>query len=446
MGFGQCQVVEGALFGRRGPMQHPVLGQLPRLLTIPSIEQTACLVRHAIPPKPIRPPPTRQCLRLPDRRFSSVHITEARLQEFLRAEVAFFAGQEASSITLRQILDASTPAKAAALSNEQLPIRYAQRIVQIEELPGWSSSPEITEVHRLYSQSFRDLRLVALDFDKLEPFTKLVQELKNRMKPVIQHLAIGMRNLQTTERFSEQLIGQFLDSFLLSRIGTEMLTSQYIACVSPEPAARRRSRKGIVDDGCDPVAICEQAARHAKKLCKEHYGMTQDVRVVVESSATRTGDLSPIRFPYVPQYLYYIMVELLKNSARATVESTQESPQKMEEKPITITVGADQMDVVIRVNDVAGGIPFNVADRVWSYMYSTATQKGGELQKSESPLAGYGVGLPLSRLYARYLGGSLHLKSLPGVGTSAYLYLKRVETDAREELPLELSSISSMHV
>ncbi|CAE7476136.1 Pdk2, partial [Symbiodinium necroappetens] len=52
-----------------------------------------------------------------------------------------------------------------------------------------------------------------------------------------------------------------------------------------------------------------------------------------------------------------------------------------------------------------------------------------------TPLAGYGVGLPLSRLYAQYLGGSLHLMSMPGEGTTAFLHLKRLRQDAREQLP-----------
>jgi len=179
--------------------------------------------------------------------------------------------------------------------------------------------------------------------------------------------------------------------------------------------------------------ICEQAAKHARKLCRQHFkDVDQDVQIIVESCGR-------VRFPYVPQYLFYIMVELLKNSARATMEAAGEDPRQILERPITITVGADPGQIVIRVHDVAGGIPFSVADKVWSYMYSTAPQgkEGSSFSQQGTPLAGYGVGLPLSRLYARYLGGSLHLMSMPGVGTSAYLYLKRLDTEAREELPAD---------
>lgn len=306
----------------------------------------------------------------------------------------------------------------------------------------WRGDLTKLEVHRLYSENFKDIRLVDLDMEDLEPFTSVIETIKGRMKEVIPMLATSMRNLQQAEGYPEREIVQWLDSFFLSRIGTEMLTSQYMACTKPEAQARRRSRVGVVDYACDPVSICEQAARHARKLCKQHFADDADVDIsVVSSSAASTFDLeSRIRFPYVPNYLFYIMVELLKNSARATVEARQESPQK--KRSIVITVGADPSQVAIRVLDQAGGIPFSVADRVWSYMYSTATKGGRNFNEQGTPLAGYGVGLPLSRLYARYLGGSLHLQSLPGVGTCAYLYLKRIESEAREELP-NSTSVSS---
>ncbi|CAN0423398.1 unnamed protein product [Discosporangium mesarthrocarpum] len=37
------------------------------------------------------------------------------------------------------------------------------------------------------------------------------------------------------------------------------------------------------------------------------------------------------------------------------------------------------------------------------------------------------MGLPLSRLYARYFGGSLKLRPMEGYGTDAYLHLHRLQ-------------------
>merc|ERR1719277_2856310 len=75
-------------------------------------------------------------------------------------------------------------------------------------------------------------------------------------------------------------------------------------------------------------------------------------------------------------------------------------------------------------------------------MYSTAKgnrvcdHTGLIVEEAAVPtdLAGYGVGLPLSRLYAEYLGGSLHLMSVPNYGTHAYVFLQQ-SSDREEALP-----------
>jgi len=42
-------------------------------------------------------------------------------------------------------------------------------------------------------------------------------------------------------------------------------------------------------------------------------------------------------------------------------------------------------------------------------------------------LAGYGVGLPIARAYAEYLGGSLEIRTLEKIGTDVYLTLKHID-------------------
>ena len=54
-------------------------------------------------------------------------------------------------------------------------------------------------------------------------------------------------------------------------------------------------------------------------------------------------------------------------------------------------------------------------------------------------MSGLGFGLPLSRVYARYFDGDLHLKTLPGYGVDAFLMLKRLKDHDWMEHPEEYS-------
>ena len=45
----------------------------------------------------------------------------------------------------------------------------------------------------------------------------------------------------------------------------------------------------------------------------------------------------------------------------------------------------------------------------------------------EQELAGYGFGLPLTRLHAQYFGGDVFMQALPGHGTDMYLLLTHLK-------------------
>lgn len=78
---------------------------------------------------------------------------------------------------------------------------------------------------------------------------------------------------------------------------------------------------------------------------------------------------------------------------------------------------------LLQVSDEGGGIPRRGLSRIFTYLYTTAQSPLEEMAKTgaDGPtvLAGYGYGLPVSKLYARYFGGDLQIISMEGYGTDA---------------------------
>lgn len=101
--------------------------------------------------------------------------------------------------------------------------------------------------------------------------------------------------------------------------------------------------------------------------------------------------------------------------------------------------------ITIRIRDRGGGIPPHVLPNIWSYSFTTADLDNYYTDASSSPvldldslsgggggggtvpsLAGLGYGLPLSRAYADYFGGSIAIQSLSGWGSDVYLTLRGI--------------------
>lgn len=127
-----------------------------------------------------------------------------------------------------------------------------------------------------------------------------------------------------------------------------------------------------------------------------------------------------------------MVFELVKNSLRAVQERFMDLDRVS--PPIRIIVADGIEDVTIKVSDEGGGIPRSGLSRMFTYLYSTAENPLGEYSTDAMTMAGYGYGLPISRLYARYFGGDLQIISMEGYGTDAYLHLSRLG-DSQEPLP-----------
>ncbi|XP_066213814.1 pyruvate dehydrogenase kinase, isozyme 3 [Saccopteryx leptura] len=168
----------------------------------------------------------------------------------------------------------------------------------------------------------------------------------------------------------------------------------------------------------------------AKLLCEQYYMVAPELEI--EEFNAKAPD-KPIQVVYVPSHLFHMLFELFKNSMRATVELYEDKKEAYPAVKTLVTLGKE--DLSIKITDLGGGVPLRKIDRLFNYMYSTAPRPSLEPSRA-APLAGFGYGLPISRLYARYFQGDLKLYSMEGVGTDAVIYLKALSSESFERLPV----------
>lgn len=77
--------------------------------------------------------------------------------------------------------------------------------------------------------------------------------------------------------------------------------------------------------------------------------------------------------------------------------------------------------LLTQVSDEGGGIARSGLPKIFTYLYSTAKDPPELDRPTEGvTMAGYGFGLPISRLYARYFGGDLQIISMEGYGMAIF--------------------------
>uniref|UniRef100_A0A3Q4BIA9 Protein-serine/threonine kinase n=1 Tax=Mola mola TaxID=94237 RepID=A0A3Q4BIA9_MOLML len=298
---------------------------------------------------------------------------------------------------------------SAKYLHKELPVRIAHRIKGFRSLPFIiGCNPTILQVHELYIRAYHMLS----DFPPIQDqvvdarFCKLVQQLLDDHKDVVTMLAQGFKECRRHVQVNAGTLNQ--KSFF---------------CFVSKP-----DFVGIICRRLSPKKIIEKWVDFARRLCEHQYGNSPRVRINGHVAA---------RFPFIPLPLDYILPELLKNAMRATMESHLDTPYNVPD--VVVTIANNDTDFVIRISDRGGGIPHNIIDKVMDYHFSTAEESVQDPRMSNlfdsitnsgnqsNPMHGFGFGLPTSRAYAEYLGGSLSVQSMQGIGTDVYLRLRHID-------------------
>uniref|UniRef100_A0A665WS77 Protein-serine/threonine kinase n=1 Tax=Echeneis naucrates TaxID=173247 RepID=A0A665WS77_ECHNA len=362
-----------------------------------------------------------------------------RILRFLRSnlsigkDIDYYSKFSPSPLSMKQFLDFGSENACEKTSftflRQELPVRLANIMKEINLLPdNLLRTPSVRLVQSWYMQSLQEILEFktknANDEKVTYDFTDAVIKIRNRHNDVIPTMAQGVveyKETYGTDPVVSQNVQYFLDRFYMSRISMRMLLNQHnlvihvIKCLS---GSSLTTNVFFID-----------AYENARNLCDRYYMNSPEL--ILEEFNVEEQD-KPITVVYVPSHLYHMVFELFKNAMRATMELYGDA---MEYPAIHTQVALGTEDLTVKVSDRGGGVPLRKIDRLFTYTYSTAPRPSLDGSQA-APLAGYGHGLPISRLYARYFQGDLKLYSLEGYGTDAVIYIRALSTESIERLPV----------
>lgn len=157
----------------------------------------------------------------------------------------------------------------------------------------------------------------------------------------------------------------FLDDMIHARIGIRLIAEQCISLIhaSKEETNHDELAKnyiGIINTQLSPARVIKQCADFVTELCEFNYGEAPEIIVTGHVDTT---------FTYVPVHLEYILTEILKNAARATVENAKKANLPIPAVEVAISHGS--RDIGIRVRDQGGGVKPDDLNHIFEYSYTT---------------------------------------------------------------------------
>lgn len=356
------------------------------------------------------------------------------------------------------------------LLHETLKVGLARCAVRLSAMPlGFCNSPSIRGVTAACVDNLRQV----MEFESLNGLRGLeTKEYQGLTQGIYtQHRNTKLQVAKGVFEFYEDLAGIFgqdlefavaredvpsigdieiaLDDFFTSRLTLRLLISHVQKLNDSEadrfcgarPGGPEPSKVGVVNVRCEPLVVLANAYRAAKFMCIRDLHVAPELNInglpYDEFKIISSGKVQC--FPYVSAHIFYIFLELLKNAARGTVERARlevvqpYAPQRsLVLPPIRVCVpvgsGAWLRERSIKLADSGTGMSRQVLNNAFCYFYSSVQTRPTVAAQvsdfnSQGPIAGFGFGLPMSRVISRYFGGDLDLHSIPGRGTDAYLYL-----------------------
>jgi len=357
-----------------------------------------------------------------------------------------------------------TPRERSMRLHETLKVGLARCAMRLSEMPfGFCNAPSIKRVTGAYVQNFQ--QVMEFEHDKgiegvcSREYHDLTRGIFNQHRGTMLDVAKGVFEFyeDLNELFGKDIelaevreelklirdVEHSLDEFFTNRLTLRLLISHVHNLSSGKPGstgADEQEMVGVVNKNTRPLTILTRAYMAARFMCMRDFEAAPDLLINgVSHEEYVLGDVAKRQhFAYVHTHLFYIFLELVKNAARASIERAQHEAggevtgRRLNLPPMHVIIPQDQQlwdqERSVKLADKGVGMNRTVLSKAFCYFYSSVKARptvADEVSDFDSrvPLAGFGFGLPISRVMARYFQGDIDLNSIPGKGTDVYIYL-----------------------
>ncbi|GAB5356573.1 hypothetical protein AAMO2058_000301600 [Amorphochlora amoebiformis] len=273
------------------------------------------------------------------------------------------------------------------------------------------------------------------------------------MNMLVKSLDIDARNMCNSVRDDEKRVKSYPEAaHTLGQatfeclISSRALTSHYAHAASTHlpatagPMGDEVKKQTVVRMHAIPQLV-QIAILDSRAFSVEKFGVAPQVTLrlgtypgeVVSLNPAETQTLESIEMDgmdavCVDSMVHYICMEILKNSFRSMIQRFGELEIGSEEYHVDVHVSSSDSEVGITIEDFGGGMSETSRRSARRFFHSTAppiTPNYTYSRQFGAAFDGLGFGVPMSRLYAELMGGSLSLVVRPGQGTAAFIVIAK---------------------
>lgn len=319
---------------------------------------------------------------------------------------------------------------------KEIPIRFAHRIQDLNLFPyGLNHNHNVNLIRDWYLTSFEELVKdpEPKTQQEIEQFGLKIKNIYNRHSPTILTLTKGLFELKENgliEDKDDKQVQIFLNRFYSSRTEIRILIEHYLQLFenydkynnyngdnNSNTNLDKINKIGIINFNSDVLDTLDKVISNiAFILDRTNYDVNLEDIIKISGNTKITT---------IDNYLYYILFEIIKNSVQAIITSSNTN------KKIQIKVIDLEDYVNVKITDNGIGIKEEDLHKIWLYSYSTNPIEPKKIIEqedfsTETPLSGFGYGLPISKIYLNFFSSMIQIDSVYKKGTYTNIFFKKL--------------------